>query len=428
MSESSAAGFITTSQLENYYLWAEPDSDITVCLRLATMDRLQHAVLHGLSSVSQAGREVGGILLGRTERVEGRTLIFVDAIEPVACEHRNGPAYVLTSRDEVAFQTALARFRARAALSTVGYYRSHNREGLFLSADDFRLIQRHFRGPENVFLLVKTLTNSACTAGFFFWRDGELHTEFTDSEAPLIPIALASPGRDKSSSNIVDDGPSGSLLPPAQELPPVMARAGSPRRNLLGMLWFDLLIGGFAAAVTFAALLYWEKRPAQDTPHAVASNGAETTAALLVPVEVPASVAKEAASPIPKPSATPPGEVPSVPAPEVEPKRLSAAPVPEAPAGRAGHVGAQSGPPLSKPATTNLEMPPVTEPPGAGDQITLPALALPPPVLGEAGPARRRNAAERHHQSRCAARSKCRTTHSYRSPNDTHVCRSSCHS
>ena len=137
MKESAAPPGVTTKpQFENYYRWVEPDTNITVCLKLETVDRLQLEVLRGIDSFSQAGTEVGGILLGRTELDEGRILMFVDDFEPVPNEYRTGALYALTGRNAVHFEAALAHDTARQPLSVVGYYRSHNREGLFLSKDD----------------------------------------------------------------------------------------------------------------------------------------------------------------------------------------------------------------------------------------------------------------------------------------------------
>src|ERR1017187_2980784 len=141
MKESVSAGITTKSRLDNYYRWVEPDSDITVCLKVETVDRLQLEILRNVDFSSYAAIEVGGILLGRTERNEGRTLIFVDDFEPVPCEHRNGQSYALTARDAAVFEAALARAGGRQTLHAVGYFRSHNRDGIFLSADDLRLIQ-----------------------------------------------------------------------------------------------------------------------------------------------------------------------------------------------------------------------------------------------------------------------------------------------
>jgi TonB family protein len=258
MNQSAAAAVARASQLDQYYRWVEPDSDITVCLSLATMDRLQAVVLRSVDSLSHDGREVGGILLGRTERDGSRTLLFVDDFEPVACDHANGPAYALTAKDEAQFAAALARAGAREGPAVVGYYRSHNRKGLFLSADDLRLIQRHFSGPDNLFLLVKASANTACTAGFFFWKHGRIQNEFTDSEVPFIPTAL-------SSGTAADSSPDPVLRtreePAAIALATVGRRRDVPRQLVSGLALFAA-----AAAVTFAALVYWEKQPAPPGP------------------------------------------------------------------------------------------------------------------------------------------------------------------
>src|SRR5205085_1110786 len=152
---------------------------------------------NSLRSGPNGGIETGGILRGRTEREQDRTITVVEEFEPVACADRHGAygAYYASSINDVDFFDAvMARPEGDGALPVVGYYRSHNRDGLFLSAGDVRLIERHFRPPESVFLLVKPLPNGACTAGFFFWKDGCLRSEFTDSEAPLIPVSISSTG------------------------------------------------------------------------------------------------------------------------------------------------------------------------------------------------------------------------------------------
>ena len=203
---AAAAGVMAKSQLANYYRWIEPDSDITVWLRLDTVERLQLQALHGVDTFSRAVNEVGGILLGRTELDDGRRLLFVDDFEPVPCDHRNGPFYALTAEEAANFETTLARAGGGQTRS-VGYYRSHNRDGLYLSTDDLRIIHRHFPGADNLFLVIKTLPNRACMAGFFFWKGGQIQAEFTDSEAPLIPVSTPSTARTVASVGTVDDTP-----------------------------------------------------------------------------------------------------------------------------------------------------------------------------------------------------------------------------
>jgi len=54
----------------------------------------------------------------------------------------------------------------------VGYYRSHTRDGLSLSPEDLDLLDRYFREPEHVALLVKPFATKVSMAGFFVRQDG----------------------------------------------------------------------------------------------------------------------------------------------------------------------------------------------------------------------------------------------------------------
>ena len=392
MNESAAAGVTTKSQLENYYRWVEPDSDITVCLKLETVDRLQLEVLRGIDFLTHAGNEVGGILLGRTERDEGRTLIFIEDFEPAPCEHVNGPSYALTAKDAVNFEAALARGGARQTLSVVGYYRSHNRDGLFLSADDLRLIQRHFRGPDNLFLLIKTLTNKACTAGFFFWKDGHIHAEFTDSEAPLIPISLSSAGRSLSLREAVDDipvTPPAPVFPAREERPAIASPELGRSRDLHRRLIRGMVVTGVAAAVTLAVVRYRETGPAQhqtpSAPQPVPVVAAKRAHHAPRPVRARAPVVEQSEPTIPSPPKTVLSQARNEPAPPLrdEPKLPTPAPAPEAPAVRSTVAGEPSTPPSSKLLTATAERPLNTAPPSPGETAIAPPVPVTPPPTSE---------------------------------------------
>ncbi len=232
----------------SYYRWAEPNSDITVCLKTEAVDRLQMDALRGVASSPRAGKEVGGILLGRTEINEGCALTFIDDFAPFPCAYRNGPFYDLTGAEAAGFEAALARGRTHWQHSVVGYYRSHNRDGLFLSPGDLQLIQRHFRAPDNVFLIIKTLPNGACTAGFFFWKDGRIQSEFTDSEAPLIPVSFTPAAEDPAPPDSAAQVPND---PPVAATTEFMRRRTLRRRLIRG-----IAITGVAAAATIAVIRY----------------------------------------------------------------------------------------------------------------------------------------------------------------------------
>jgi TonB family protein len=245
----SVAATTTKPQLDNYYRWVEPDGDNIVYLKLETADRLQREVLNSIHASSYTENEVGGILLGRTEADEGNVLIFVDDIEPVDCEHGHEPFYAVRAKESVDFEEALAR----RTPSVVGYYRSHNRDGLYLSADDLQLLRCHFSGADSLFLPIKPLPGRTCMAGFFFWTDGLIQSQFTDSEASLIPLPVFQMGE-----GLRKGGIAGHI---AAALPAPALPLANPARNheLRRGLVAGLLVAGVAGLVTWGASLYRER-------------------------------------------------------------------------------------------------------------------------------------------------------------------------
>ena len=90
MSESrDGIGIETKSQSgeSGYYRWAEPNSDITVCLNT---ESLEMDALRGIVSSSCGGNETGGILLGRTGTNNAGALTYVDDFVPVLRFDRRG--------------------------------------------------------------------------------------------------------------------------------------------------------------------------------------------------------------------------------------------------------------------------------------------------------------------------------------------------
>ncbi len=100
----------------------------------------------------------------------------------------------MSEPDTLKLEAALLR-AALAACDTLappvlGYYRSHQRDGLSLSASDLSVIESYFTAPASVFLLVKAVRKGmaymgACTAGFFFWEDGQVQPEFSALEVAI---------------------------------------------------------------------------------------------------------------------------------------------------------------------------------------------------------------------------------------------------
>ena len=73
----------------------------------------------------------------------------------------------------------------RGDLTYIGYFRSHIREGLFLSEEDGEFAEGRLRHPDAIFLVVKPYDSGICMAGFFCWQNGVLEKEFSHLEAPF---------------------------------------------------------------------------------------------------------------------------------------------------------------------------------------------------------------------------------------------------
>jgi hypothetical protein len=262
-SVGSHGGTSLKSQLGDYYLWEEPESGKKIYLNLATVDRLQLEVLRGMDGVRSNQTEVGGILIGRTELDGEQTITLIEDFAAVPCGYHAGPFYRLTEKDAVKFEGVLARCSSDPrGLSVVGYYRSHNRDDLCLSSDDLNLIRTYFSEPDKVFLLVKTLPSKACTAGFFFWEDGHIQSEFTYLEVPFGPVKysiteLATPPAVK-----VDDPHKQVASNLNKQGPTVQSFRIRESMSRTSRIWLVRGLGVTVAAVvlTLAGLNYWQSR------------------------------------------------------------------------------------------------------------------------------------------------------------------------
>ena len=136
-------------------------------------------VLAGAKAPAGRAPEVGGILLGRRTETE----IIVDDFEPVLCEHRFGPSYLLSDEDGRGLHETLEWFQeSRGKHSIIGFYRSHTREGFPLDEQDAELFRRNFPSAEAIFLLLRPDRRKAITAEFFTRSE---HGVLRSSAGPL---------------------------------------------------------------------------------------------------------------------------------------------------------------------------------------------------------------------------------------------------
>jgi hypothetical protein len=174
-----------TQDPAGYYVWEVPGQSVVVHLRLDVVDRLAAEVMRGFGSVPKRGAEVGGFLIG-TIRPGVPAVVRIDDFEPIACEYRRGPSYQFTEEDGVALEEKWQRLQPSASPSayTVGYFRSHTRDGFSLAPEDLELLDRLLPGPAHVALLIKPYATKVSVGGFFVREHGEF-PESTPLEFPL---------------------------------------------------------------------------------------------------------------------------------------------------------------------------------------------------------------------------------------------------
>jgi proteasome lid subunit RPN8/RPN11 len=133
----------------------------------ALMDEIRIRAAEGYQRMRHGGVEVGGVLFGT--RRDG--LLRILAVRPIECEYANGPRFLLSRNDESALAALLLSSNTDpqlAGLEPVGYYHSHTREEICLSASDVQLFDRFFPQPWQVALVVRPANLAPTLAGFFF--------------------------------------------------------------------------------------------------------------------------------------------------------------------------------------------------------------------------------------------------------------------
>ena len=194
-----------------YYVWEVPGKRTTIHVDFSVIDRMVQEVMRGFGAIPRRGAEVGGVLLGSVE-VGDLTIVRIEDFEPVLCEHRRGPSYLLSENDTSRFTETVSRHRFNPQKSTyaIGCYRSHTRDGLSLTPEDLAHFDNFFPEVSDVFLLIKPYATKVSQAGFFFREDEGIRVDSSYLEFPFRRKELgggASPARTR------DGGPLPVSLP-----------------------------------------------------------------------------------------------------------------------------------------------------------------------------------------------------------------------
>ncbi len=167
--------------------WTAAECPFAIDYSTRVVDDIRLAVTDAFFSLPRGGAEIGGILLGRQEK--GR-IVAVDAL-PIACEHAFGPSFVLSSRDHEKLAELLAAGGRNPHSKVVGWYHSHTRSEIFLSAEDLEIYNRFFPEPWQVALVLKPHTFQPMRAAFFFReKDGSIHAAAAYQEFVVEPLPM----------------------------------------------------------------------------------------------------------------------------------------------------------------------------------------------------------------------------------------------
>jgi TonB family protein len=182
---------------EGYHIWTVERKPVSVHLRDSIAAQIRHAA--NAPQEERAGLERGGILWGRVRDTgENYYLISIEYAECLACDHSRGEGWVPSDKDRRYLRKRLKD--GYGDLQCVGYWRTHQRPGLYLDNRDLELMAAFFAKPWCVALCVRP----PATAGFFVWENGEIHRtssyrefELPDAGQPVeIPVPPA-PQRDR---------------------------------------------------------------------------------------------------------------------------------------------------------------------------------------------------------------------------------------
>jgi hypothetical protein len=166
------------------YRWDSPEGSARASLDSAAADGIRMQTIDAFLSLPKRGAEIGGLLLGEVESAAPVGVRIV-GFEPVPCEYRFGPSYVLSETDRKNLETALAA-HADVGPSVVGLYRSYTGREPALDSADRDLVQSYFSGRPQVFLLLRPLAADQCEATFAYSIDGQLHGPWAPEPFPFL--------------------------------------------------------------------------------------------------------------------------------------------------------------------------------------------------------------------------------------------------
>jgi len=173
--------------------WTTPEVPITVEYSLSLMEEIRAAACEGLQQLLHGGLEISGILFG----THSDNLVRVLQWRPIACEHAEGPTIRLSTRDRIALTRQLEVCKSDpdlAGMQPVGWFLSHCRSDIFLTASDLEIFNGFFSEPWQVTIVVRPTRLGPARAGIFAREaGGNLKSDASYRDFNIDPIHRPGP-------------------------------------------------------------------------------------------------------------------------------------------------------------------------------------------------------------------------------------------
>lgn len=167
--------------------WSAEGCPFSIVYSLQVLEELRAYGEEWFQKIPHGGMEVGAALFGGYDDGVVRVLEW----RPIACEHSKGPGFNLSEKDLSGIERLLESCSAAPelhGLKPVGWFHTHTRSALFLSADDCAVFDRYFPDPWSVSLVFRYTKGQAVTAGFFYRElGGSVRGEKTAAEFEVAP-------------------------------------------------------------------------------------------------------------------------------------------------------------------------------------------------------------------------------------------------
>ena len=137
---------------------------------LAVLEELRVYADEGFQKIPHGGIEVGAILLGEHDDAKVRIVEW----RPLACDHARGPGFALSDPDRQTLTESIeqcGKSPELQGLAIVGWFHTHTRSKIFLSAEDRTIHDSFFSEPWQIAMVMRPHKDQPASAGFFC-KDG----------------------------------------------------------------------------------------------------------------------------------------------------------------------------------------------------------------------------------------------------------------